>query len=195
MVATSTQNDTQTYTAAEYLELEENASVRHEYRNGEIVEMTGETPNHNELIRALTVLLSLALAGKPYRLFLADQRLWLPQANLYTYPDIMVLPTPIELQEGRKDTVINPVFIAEVLSDSTRNYDLSEKFAAYRTIPTFREYLLIDQSKLYVEQHLKQSSNQWLMTEYKDLEQPVTLGSVGVELSLKELYQNIDFDA
>jgi Uma2 family endonuclease len=191
MVVTSTQ----THTAAEYLELEENASVRHEYRNGEIVEMTGGTPNHNELIRALTVLLSLALAGKPYRLFLADQRLWLPQANLYTYPDIMVLPTPIELQQGRKDTVINPVFIAEVLSDSTRNYDLSEKFAAYRTIPTFREYLLIDQSKLYVEQHLKQSSNQWLMTEYQDPEQPVVLESLDIQLSLNNLYQNIDFDA
>ena len=191
MVVTSMQ----THTAAEYLELEENASVRHEYRNGEIVEMTGGTPNHNELIRALTVLLSLALAGKHYRLFLADQRLWLPQANLYTYPDIMVLPTPIELQQGRKDTVINPVFIAEVLSDSTRNYDLSEKFAAYRTIPTFREYLLIDQSKLYVEQHLKQSSNQWLMTEYQDPEQPVVLESLDIQLSLNNLYQNIDFDA
>jgi Uma2 family endonuclease len=192
MVATSTQRDTKTYTAADYLELEETASVRHEYRNGDIIEMTGGTPNHNELIRALTVLLSLSLAGKPYRLFLADQRLWVPQANLYTYPDIMVLPTPIELQEGRKDTVINPVFIAEVLSNSTRNYDRSEKFVAYRTIPSFNEYLLVDQSKLSVEHHLKQNSNQWLMTEYEDPEQSVILESLGVDLKLKDLYQNLD---
>ncbi|WP_159790407.1 Uma2 family endonuclease [Sodalinema gerasimenkoae] len=188
MIVTSTQ----TYSPADYLELEEIASVRHEYRNGDIIEMTGGTPNHNELIRVLTVILSLSLAGKPYRLFLADQRLWVPQANLYTYPDILVLPTPIELQERRKDTILNPVFIAEVLSDSTRNDDRSEKFAAYRTIPSFREYLLIDQSKMYVEQHLKQNSNQWLMTEYQDPEQNVVLESLGVDLKLKDLYQNLD---
>ncbi|USR91029.1 Uma2 family endonuclease [Phormidium yuhuli AB48] len=191
MIVTSTQP----YSPADYLELEEIASVRREYRNGEIIEMTGGTPNHNELIRALTVILSLSLAGKPYRLFLADQRLWVPQANLYTYPDILVLPTPIELQEGRKDTVLNPVFIAEVLSDSTRNYDRSEKFAAYRTIPGFKEYLLVEQSNMYVEQHLKQNSNQWLMTEYQDPEQSVILESLGVELKLKELYQNLDFSS
>ena len=57
----------------------------------------------------------------------------------------MVIPKPIELQVGRKDTVVNPCFIAEVLSKSTQNYDRSEKFVAYRSIPSFQEYLLVSQ--------------------------------------------------
>ncbi|MCC5897214.1 MAG: Uma2 family endonuclease [Phormidium sp. BM_Day4_Bin.17] len=190
MVVTSTQ----TYTAAEYLELEENASVRHEYRNGEIVEMPGGTVNHNKLTLSLIFLLMQNLQGDLYEILGTDVRLWVGDRNFYTYPDVMVVPKPIALQDNRQDTVTNPVFIAEVLSELTRNYDLSEKFAAYRTIPTFREYLLIDQSKLYVEQHLKQTSNQWLMTEYKDPEQSIFLESLGIELSLNGLYKNIKFD-
>ncbi|MFP4319896.1 MAG: Uma2 family endonuclease [Phormidium sp.] len=190
MVVTSTQ----THTAAEYLELEENASVRHEYRNGEIVEMPGGTVNHNKLTLSLIFLLMQNVQGDLYEVLGTDVRLWVGDRNFYTYPDVMVVPKPIALQDNRQDTVTNPVFIAEVLSESTRNYDLSEKFAAYRTIPTFREYLLIDQSKRYVEQHLKQSSNQWLMTEYKDPEQSIFLESLGVELSLHSLYKNIKFE-
>ncbi len=191
MVVTSTQ----THTAAEYLELEENASVRHEYRNGEIVEMPGGTVNHNKLTLSLIFLLMQNVQGDLYEVLGTDVRLWVGDRNFYTYPDVMVVPQPIALQDNRQDTVTNPVFIAEVLSESTRNYDLSEKFEAYRTIPTFREYLLIDQSKMYVEQHLKQSSNQWLMTEYTDPEQFIFLDSLGIELSLNGLYKNIKFDA
>ena len=99
--------------------------------------MTGGTPDHNDIAGNLYILLKLALKGKAYRTFYVDQRLWIPAVNLYTYPDVMVLQKPIELQTERKDTVINPCFIVEVLSKSTQNYDRSEKFAAYRTIPSF----------------------------------------------------------
>lgn len=112
--------------------------------------MTGGTPNHNEIASNLVALLKATLKQKPYRVFILDQRLWIPGANLYTYPDVMVVPKPLTLQPGRKDTVMNPSLIAAVLSPSTPNYDpcgickaaRSEKFVAYRTIPTFQEYLL-----------------------------------------------------
>jgi Uma2 family endonuclease len=190
MVITSTQ----THTAADYLELEETASVRHEYRNGDIVEMPGGTVNHNKLTLRLIFLLMQNLQGDRYEVLGTDVRLWVGDRNFYTYPDVMVVSKPVALQENRQDTVTNPVFIAEVLSDSTRNYDRSEKFAAYRTIPGFNEYLLVDQSKLSVEHHLKQNSNQWLMTEYQDPEQSVVLESLGVDLKLKDFYQNLDFN-
>lgn len=181
------------YTAEEYLALEVESETRNEYRNGEIVPMTGGTPAHNELIRALTVVLSLGLRGKPYQLFLADQRLAIPERNMYAYPDAMIVPRPIELQPGRKDTVINPILVAEVLSDSTKAYDRDEKFAAYRTIATFEEYLLIDQSRLHVEQYVKQSANQWLFTEYNGQEAKVALATVAVEIALVDLYENVEF--
>lgn len=126
------------YTPEEYLEFEVNSDTRHEYINGEIIPMTGSTPEHNEIASILNAALRLSLKGKPYSIFVADQRLWIPDRNLYTYPDVMVVPRPLQRQQERTDTIINPVMIAEVLSKSTKSYDRDEKFSAYRTIPTFQ---------------------------------------------------------
>jgi Uma2 family endonuclease len=127
-----------TYTREEYLNFEMASEERHEYVNGEIRLMTGGIPDHNELAINLAALLKSALRGKPYRIFRADQRLWIPNRNLYTYPDLMVVEKPLQLQTGRTDTVTNPCFIAEVLSKSTQDYDHGEKFSAYRTAESFR---------------------------------------------------------
>ncbi len=96
----------------------------------------------------------------------------------------MVLKQPIELQSGRTDTVMNPCLIAEVLSKSTKDYDRSEKFLAYRTMQTFQEYLLIDQYKIYVEHYVKTAANQWLLSEYTDPEVILTLSSVDVQVKI-----------
>ncbi len=181
----------QPYTAEEYLALEVESATRNEYRNGEIVPMTGGTPTHNEVIGDLIFLLKVALKGKPYSIFVADQRLWIPDRNLYTYPDSMVIPHSVELQPGRKDTVINPILIVEVLSDSTKACDRDEKFAAYRTIATFQEYLLIDQSQCHVEQYTKQDVNQWLFTDHNGQDARVRLASIPVEIALADLYENV----
>jgi Uma2 family endonuclease len=178
---------------AEYLKLEVKSTNRHEYRRGEIIEMTGGTPTHNEIIGALTVILRVSLKGKPLQVFVTDQRLFIPDRQVYTYPDVMVVPRPIALQEGRKDTVTEPILIVEVLSNSTKNYDRGEKFADYRSIPTFQEYLLIDQTKPHVEHYLKQGANQWLLREYSQLENRLELTSLGLELSLAEIYENLEF--
>lgn len=181
------------YTAEEYLELELAAETRSEYRNGDIIPMTGGTPNHNDISGNLYILLKSALKGKDYRIFYADQRLRIPAVNLYTYPDVMVVPKPLELQTGRRDTVVNPCFIAEVLSKSTQNYDRSEKFAAYRTIPTFQEYLLVDQHRVHVEHHVKTAVNQWLFSEYDDPSVILSFNAFEVQIQIADLYENIDF--
>ncbi len=179
------------YTAEDYLALEVESDIRSEYRNGEIVPMTGGTPEHNKIASALNALLWFGLRGQPYSVFITDQRLWIPAVDLYTYPDGMVIANPVELKPGRKDTVINPLLLVEVLSDSTQSYDRGDKFEAYRTISTVREYLLIDQSRPHVEQFIKQSEHQWLFTEYSGLDTQVSLSSVPVELSLKDLYEGV----
>ena len=181
------------YTAEEYLELELAAETRSEYRNGEIIPMTGGTPNHNDISGNLYILLKSALKGKDYRIFYADQRLRIPAVNLYTYPDVVVVPKPLELQTERRDTVVNPCFIAEVLSKSTQNYDRSEKFAAYRTILTFQEYLLIDQHRVHVEHHVKTAVNQWLFSEYDDPNVVLSFSAFEYQIQIADLYENIDF--
>jgi Uma2 family endonuclease len=182
-----------TYTAEEYLALEVVSETRSEFRNGERVEMTGGTPEHNQIAGMLIFLLKASLRKQPYCIFVTDQRLWIPDVQLYTYPDVMVTPKPADLQTGRKDTVMNPILIGEILSESTQGYDRGDKFAHYRTIATFQEYVLLDQYRPRVEHYAKQSQNQWLLTEYEGLEANFRLASVGVDVALAELYEAVEF--
>lgn len=174
-----------------YLEQEIESELKHEYRQGEVITMAGGSITHNELVRSVTVTLSLALKGKPFQVFVTDQRLWIPQSQCYYYPDVMVVSKPVALFAGRKDTLTEPILIAEVLSDSTASRDRSEKFLDYRQITTFREYLLIDQDQVYVEQYCKQSENQWLLLIWDQPHQTISLSSIDAELKLSELYENV----
>jgi Uma2 family endonuclease len=183
------------YTPDEYLDFEVNSDTRHEYINGEIIPMTGGTPEHNEIASILNAALRMSLKGKPYSIFIADQRLWIPDRNLYTYPDVMVAPRPLQRQQGRTDTITNPVMIAEVLSKSTKSHDRDEKFSAYRTIPTFQEYLLIDQYTPHIEQYSKTDSYKWIFTEYEDIEAYISLSSIACEICVGDLYDGIEFES
>ena len=155
--------------------------------------MTGGTPNHNDISGNAYILLKALLKTKEYRVFHVDQRLWIPSLKQYAYPDVMVAHKPLEMQTGRKDTITNPCFIAEVLSRSTQNYDRSEKFANYRTIDAFREYLLIDQYRIHVEHHVKTAVNQWLFSEYDDPNVTISLQFLDLPIRIADLYDNIEF--
>ena len=181
-----------TYSPEEYLELEINSEIRHEYRQGEILEVSGGTPNHNQIASNLNALLNFALRRQPYRTFVTDQRLWILAVNHYTYPDIMVVRDPLQLQEGRTDTVTNPLLIAEVLSKSTCDYDKGGKFSAYRTIPSFVEYLTIDQYTSHVE-HYTKTDEGWLLRDYTGLETRLTLKAIALDLNLADIYDKVEF--
>lgn len=182
------------YSPTEYLELEVNSEERHEYIDGQIIPMTGGTPNHNQIALNLSGALNFALKRQPYRVFVTDQRLWIPKKRIYTYPDVMVLNTPLEFAEGRTDTITNPKAIAEVLSKSTKSYDRDEKFAAYRTIPSFQEYILIDQYTMHVEQYCKTDNNKWIFSEYEDGDVTLSLASVPFQILLTDIYDKVDFN-
>jgi Uma2 family endonuclease len=180
------------YSPEAYLELEIAAETRHEYINGAIVPMTGAMPNHNRITRNLCTAMTMGLRGQPYEVFIADQRLWIPERRIYTYPDVMVMPDPLVYQEGRRDTLTNPIAIVEVLSESTQNYDQGDKFAAYRTIATFSEYLLIDQYRHRVLHHVKTGAKQWTMQEYEGLAASVPWVTVPFEMALVDLYDKVE---
>ncbi|MEA5450092.1 Uma2 family endonuclease [Leptolyngbya sp. CCNP1308] len=183
-----------TYSPEEYLDLEVAAEIRHEYIDGEIVPMTGGTPNHNRIIRNLCTALTVGLQGQDLEVFVADQRLWIPQAKIYTYPDVMAIAGELTYQMGRRDTITNPTLIIEVLSESTRSYDRGDKFAAYRTISTFQEYTLIDQYSAHVEHHVKTGSKQWMLQEYDGLDTILNFASLGFEISLRDIYNRVQFE-
>ena len=185
----------QIYTPEAYLELEVASETRNEYRNGAIISMAGGTPAHNRISGNLYIALSVALRRKPYETFHIDQRLWIGDRNLYTYPNVMVVEKPLQFKEGRTDTLVNPCFIAEVLSKSTQDYDRGEKFVAYRSIDNFREYLLIDQYSIHVEHYVKTAANQWLLSEYKDPNVTLSFSVFEFQIQIVDLYENIEFSA
>ncbi len=187
--------DKKNYTPEEYIEFEVNSKERHEYINGEIVPMTGGTPNHNQILLNLSGALNFAFKRQPYRAFVAEQRLWIPRKRIYTYPDVMAVQGDLQFQSGRRDTIINPLLIAEVLSASTRSYDKDEKFAAYRTIPSFQEYLMIDQYTMHVEQYFKSDRNRWTFSEYDDASETISLNSVPLEITLADIYDQVEFES
>ncbi|NEP78094.1 MAG: Uma2 family endonuclease [Okeania sp. SIO3C4] len=166
-----------------------------EYINSEIISITGGTPNHNQISLNFSAALNFSLKNQSYRVFVADQRLWIPNKSIYTYPDVMVTSGDLQLQTGRKDTILNPLIIAEVLSKSTRNYDKDEKFAAYRTIPTFQEYLLIDQYAMQVEKYYQTAHKQWIFSEYNEASETISLNSISFQITMADIYNKVEFEA
>ncbi|MGB7444285.1 MAG: Uma2 family endonuclease [Coleofasciculaceae cyanobacterium] len=183
------------YTPEEYLEFEVNSEERHEYINGEIVLMTGGTPNHNQIAGNFYAALNFALKRQPYRVFVTDQRLWIPNKRIHTYPDVMVVQGKLQLQAGRRDTITNPLMIAEVLSDSTRSYDKEAKIAAYRSIASFQEYLLIDQYTMHIEQYFKTEQKRWIFSEYDDAKETVYLNSLSFQILIEDIYDKVEFES
>lgn len=180
------------YTLTEYFEREVQSETKNAYIDGEIVPMTGGTPNHNTLVVNLLSLFYASLQEYPYRVFVTDQRLWIPTKRIATYPDLMVVAEPIAYQEGRKDTLINPISIVEVLSPSTAGYDRGDKFAAYRTIPTFTEYILVAQDRMYIE-HFQKQGDRWIFSAYED-EAEISLMETKVAISTIAIYRRVDFE-
>ena len=185
---------TKIYTPEEYLVLEAESDVRHEYLNGEIRAMAGGTTNHNEIITNLCVALKPRLRKKNYRLFTENVRVWIEKYRVYTYPDVMVIAhDPIYHGTGTT-TVINPCLIIEVASKSTKNYDQGDKFDYYRSLSSLQEYILVEQSRIHVLQHTKTNDNQWLLTEYEEDSQKFSLNILPLSLSLDEIYEGVNFN-
>ena len=128
---------------------------------------------------------------------------------MYTYPDVMVAETPLIFAENRRDTITNTILIAEILSErttrgteetsapassSTEKYDRGDKFRMYRTIPSFREYLLISQTAMQVEKFAKNNANQCVLSEYAEKDAKISFESFDFEISLDELYDRVDLD-
>lgn len=183
----------QLYSIEEYIDLEKSAIERHEYINGVIRPMAGGSPRHNTIKVNLIIALGLALKNTSYRVFDSNQRLWIPETSRFTYPDVTVVQEPIIVSDQDETALTNPLLITEVLSESTRNYDRSEKFVNYRSLPSFQEYLLIEQDRVQIEQHIKQDDHHWLLILHDDINGKIALGSVGVEVAIADLYNRIEF--
>jgi Uma2 family endonuclease len=118
----------------------------------------------------------------------------IPAANLYTYPDVVIVCEEPVFEDGHLDTLLNPTLLVEVLSKSTASYDRTVEFGYYRTLPSLAEYLLISQDECHVAQHVRQADGRWLLTDIRGREGRVELASVACTLALSEVYERVSFD-
>lgn len=181
------------YTPEEYLELEEKAEYKSEYRDGEIVPMTGGTTNHNKIALNLAASLKIALRRKNYDVYIGDVRLWIPRYRQHTYPDVMVIQGQPVYTGTSTTTVMNPMLIAEVLSKSTKNYDQGEKFLYYRSIAEFKEYILIDQYQYHVMHYVKTADGKWVFDEIEGESANLAFQTIDFQIVLSELYEQVNF--
>ncbi|NCS25624.1 MAG: Uma2 family endonuclease [Microcystis aeruginosa BS13-02] len=188
------QIEKQYYTPEEYCQLEEIAEYKNEYLDGDIIPMTGATINHNLIAGNFYKNFPTKINNQDYWAFMSDVRLWMPRYRFYTYPDVMVIKDK-PLYEGKgTNTVTNALIIVEVLSKSTRDYDRTDKFKFYRSIPEFKEYILIDQYRYYVEQFYQQNNGEWLFKASESDKDALRFHSVDFQMSLLDIYQRIDFN-
>lgn len=186
------------YTPEEYLAHEEVATFHSEYRDGEIVPMTGGSINHNQIAGNVYALLRSALRGKPCKPYIGDLRLWIPSYRQYTYPDVLVIEgqplfQTLTDQARRTDTILNPCLIIEVLSKSTSGYDYTDKFRYYRSIAQLQEYVLINQYDVAIDHYTKAEGDAWLLRAYESATEKLTFTSIDVEMTFADIYEGVDF--
>ncbi|HXG93749.1 MAG TPA: Uma2 family endonuclease [Blastocatellia bacterium] len=180
------------FTPEEYLELERKADYKSEYFNGEIFAMGGASPRHVLIVTNVVAELRSQLKNRPCTVYSTDLRVRVAPTGLYTYPDVVVVCGSPQFSDSYKDTLTNPTLIVEVLFKSTKDYDRGEKFEQYRSIESFKEYILISQGKHHVEHYVRQPDNTRLLSETNSIEDTIELASIGCNLMLREIYDKVD---
>jgi Uma2 family endonuclease len=182
------------FTIQEYLELEESAEYKSEYYKGEIFAMAGASSNHNRIALNLASHLNIGLMNTKCQAFISDLRVWIAAEDFFTYPDIFIVCNKIEYYPKRTDIILNPLIIIEVLSKSTEAYDRGKKFQFYRSLPTFQEYILIDQYNVHIDQFYIDSQGKWVLTDYNDIKDILKFSKIDFEIPLEKIYHLVDFE-
>jgi Uma2 family endonuclease len=183
------------YTHEEYLRIEERAKNKNEYYKGLIIPMAGAKATHNEISANIVATLKAAVRPLPktYRIYTSDQKIRIEAEDTTVYPDALVICEKPEFWKGREDVIVNPFVIVEVLSKSTQNYDRGEKFMLYQRLPSFKEYIVVEQHIPLVESWYQIEENTWQKTAAHGTDATLSLRSLGISLRLDEVYEHITF--
>ncbi len=182
-------------TETEYLAIERRAEFKSEFFDGEMFAMAGGTRWHSLIASNLLRAVGNRLGERPCMAYNADLRVKVEATGLLTYPDLSVACGPQRFLDAEVDTLLNPVVIAEVLSDSTEAYDRGKKFENYRRIASLCEYLLVSQKEPRIEQFLRQESGHWLLREAVGLDATLALPALDITIALSEVFAKVDFSA
>jgi Uma2 family endonuclease len=185
------------FTVEEYLKIDSDSQIRHEYVQGQIIDMAGGTDRHSQIIHNIHGALWSRLRGKPCQGRDGNLRVRFGRKVIYGYPDALIIcgQPQFDPVAAGNTTLLNPRVLIEVLSETTEAYDRGLKFERYREIESFEEYVLIAQDRRSVEVYRRQTSGLWTLQPYLGVEASAGVFSAGIELPLAEIYTGIDFPA
>jgi len=147
--------------------------------------MVSESFNHNRVVGNFVSKLGKALIYSQYEVFMSEIKVWIKEKQLF-YPDIILVYGKLEFHSDRDDTITNPIIITE-------NYDRVKKFGFYRSIPTFQEYILIDQYRGHIEHFYLESKEKWIFTDYSNEKDILKFNKIDFQISLKDVYDRVEF--
>ncbi len=181
------------FTVDEYLAMERVADYKSEYYSGEIFALAGGTVDHNTVTVNCAAELRQSLDARPCYVFASDMRLHVQRSNLFTYPDVMVICGKIRFFDRRNDTVLNPILVVEVLSESTREYDRGAKFDFYKQIPELQEYILIESEQARVEAYRREADGHWTVETISGLDADLPFVTLDCVVPLRRIYHKVSW--
>lgn len=184
-----------TYSIEEYFELEAQSLEKLEYFDGKITKMPGASYVHNRIATNVLTALNVALMNTFFEVSNSDTKIHIPTIESFVYPDAVVICEKPLFYQNRVDTILNPLLIVEVLSPSTEEYDRGEKFYLYRSLPSFKEYVVVHQKHALVSAYFRLNEKDWRTHDVASLSETIHLQSISVTLKLSDIYRGIDLSA
>ena len=179
-------------TEEEYLALEAQSEVKHEYYRGEMFAMSGVKIEHTRIAMNLSRDLGNHLRRKSCKPFNSDQRVYIEKNSLFTYPDLFVVYGKTETLNNDNFNVLNPSIIIEILSPSTKSYDRGDKFKLYRDLPSLKEYILVDSEAISIEVFFINEQGFWQLREYDDSKSSLLIKTIELAIPLQDIYEDTE---
>ena len=156
--------------------------------------LAGGSEQHNLISGNVHASFHSQLRRRQCTVYPSDMRVYIPHTGLYTYPDVSVVCGSALFQDIHRDTLLNPTVIVEVLSPSTENYDRGKKFQNYRTLDSLEEYIVIAQDAYHIEHYIRQANNQWLLEEFDDIGDTLSITAIDCTLAMRDVYEKVIFE-
>ena len=169
----------------EYFLYEEGSELKHELINGNLYEMSGSSKYHHKISGLFFMMLTSFLNNKKYEGYYEGFKVRTPDGN-YFYPDIFVCNT-----NSRKYFSDEPILIIEILSESTRKFDLTDKFIQYQKIATLQYYLCAEPEQQVIIFYFKTESGEWMTETFTKDESIINLPALGISFPVKDVYKNV----
>ncbi len=185
--------DKPVFTSTEYLEYERQTGERHEFIDGKIVKMAGESLSHSRICINLAVEFGSQLRRRNCEALSPNMKVRTTTQSLFAYPDLTIVCGEPTFHDIKKDVLINPIAIFEVISPSTERYDRGEKFQYYKNeTPSLTDYILVSQDQILVEQYTKQTSGAWLYRSFEQTADLLTIASIECDVLIEDIYLRVE---